>query len=496
MTELSLKVLTNGQVRQIHQTTLQVLAATGVKVCLPQAVDMLRHAGAEVQGADRVRIPPELVEAALATAPKTQTIYSRHGQPAMVLKGNRTHYGSGPTTPMVLDPFSGERRESGQGDIARAARLCDALPQIDFVMSMGLSGGSHPQQHGLHPEFTDRLDFLAMLRNTVKPIIFSAWSLPGLRDMHAMAAAVAGGERALAAKPIAIHYAEPTSPLMHGAGALEKLLFCAEKQLPLIYLGGALAGGTAPVTLAGQLAQSNAECLSGLVIHQLCRPGAPFIYGAGSNPMDLRTTLAPYCGPDAYLSNIAGKELSDHYGLPDFNFGGISDANAMDGQMTWEAGFSLLQAELCGSSLVHNVGYLESGMTACLELIVFCNEVIDELRHFKNGFTIDDTHLAAEVIDQVGPGGSYLGHAHTFTHFRQIWYPALRNRRRFDNWQKAGGASFEQQLNKTVRHILETHHPDPLPPDIETRIEKIMQSAAASYATTHAPQGQSWTETR
>ncbi len=481
MPKLCLKVLTQQQIEQIHRTTLQVLEKTGVTVCLPRAVEMLKKAGAKVEDPDRVRIPAGLVEDAVAASPKSMIVFNRNGRKAMRLEDDRTYYGTGPTVPMVLDPFSGERRESCQGDIERAALLCDALENIDYVMSMGLSGGSDPKSRGLHPAFTDRLDFAAMLGHTVKPIIFSAWSLRGLSDIHDMAAAAAGGAQALAARPLAIHYSEPTSPLVHGSSSLEKLLFCADKRMPLLYMGGPLAGGTAPVTLAGQLVLSNAECLSGLVLHQLRSPGAPFIYGSGSNPMDMRTTLAPYCGPDAYLSNIAGKELSDYYGLPDFNYGGVSDSNAMDGQMTWEAGFSLLQAELCGSNLVHDVGYLETGMTACLELIVFCNETIGELRHFKKGMTVDAEHLAAEVIDQVGPGGSYMGHAHTFKHFRDIWYPTMRNRERFERWQQAGGLSMEKRLNARVRRILETHHPDPLPSGSKSQIEAILQKAASSY---------------
>ncbi len=482
MSDLRLNLLKDQQIEQIHRTTIQVLEKTGVTVCLPRAVEMLKKAGAKVEAPDRVRIPAGLVEDAVAASPKSVTVFNRNGKEAMRLEDDRTHYGTGPTVPMVLDPFSGERRESSQGDIERAALLCDALENIDFVMSMGLSGGSDPKRRGLHPEFTDRLDFAAMLRHTIKPIIFSAWSLRGLRDIHDMAAVSAGGTKALAARPFAIHYSEPTSPLVHGSDSLEKLLFCADKHMPLLYMGGPLAGGTAPVTLAGQLVLSNAECLSGLVLHQLCSPGAPFIYGSGSNPMDMRTTLAPYCGPDAYLSNIAAKELSDYYGLPDFNYGGVSDSNAMDGQMTWEAGFSLLQAELCGSNLVHDVGYLETGMAACLELIVFCNEVIDELRHFKKGVAVDAEHLAADVIDQVGPGGSYMGHAHTFKHFRDIWYPTLRNRERYERWQQTGGLSLEKRLNAKVRYILNTHHPVPLAPDSESRIKEILTEAARNYS--------------
>jgi len=482
MSDLSINVLSEQQVETLHNATLRVLASTGVEMHLPQAVKRLKKAGAEVEGQRRVRIPAALVEAALASAPKGQTIYNRNGKEAINLGQNKTHYGTGPTTPMVIDPYTGQRRESHQNDIEQAARLCNALPNIDFVMSMGLSCGNHPQRYGVHPEFTDRLDFKAMLYNTTKPIIFSAWSLSGLRNIYEMAAAVAGDEESFIHKPFAIHYSEPSSPLVHSAEALQRLLFCAEKQMPLLYMGGALAGGTAPVTLAGQLVLSNAECLSGLVLHQLCSPGAPFIYGSGSNPMDLRTTLAPYCGPDAYLSYMASKSLADFYQLPDFNYGGISDANVMDGQMTWEAGFSLLQAELCGSKLVHDIGYLEAGMTACLELVVFCDEVIDELRHFKKGLIVDEERLAVEVIEQVGPGGSFLAHRHTLENFKSIWYPYLRNRSCFEAWQKSGGLDLNKKLNARVRHLLESHHPDPLPAAIQDQIDTLLCEAEKQYS--------------
>ncbi|MCP4284815.1 MAG: trimethylamine methyltransferase, partial [Gammaproteobacteria bacterium] len=245
-----------------------------------------RRAGARVEDDGLVKIPPALVEEAIEAAPEALTIFDRTGAEAMRLEGRNTYYGTGPTTPLVYDPYTGERRETDTPDIENAALICDALENIDFVMSMGISGGSDPAVHGIKPEMIDRFDFKAMLTHTTKPNVFLAYSLQGLIDIHDMAAAVVGGAHELQERPFVIHYSEPTSPLIHSSVPLEKLLFCADKAMPVIYVGGPLMGGTAPVTLAGQLVVSNAECLSGLVIHQLKAQGSPFIYGAGGNPLD------------------------------------------------------------------------------------------------------------------------------------------------------------------------------------------------------------------
>jgi len=255
------------------------------------------------------------------------------------------------------------------------------------------------------------------------------------------------------------------------------LLFCAEKGVPLIYVSGPVMGGTAPVTLAGTLIISNVEFLSGLVIAQLKQKGAPVIYGGLSSPMDMYTTVNIYSGPESYLIQIAVKEIASYYGPPDFECGGFTDAKVLDQQAAMEAGLSLFQAGLAGNNLVHDVGYMESGLTACWELIVMADEIIDEIRHFLKGIEVNKETLAVEAIDKVGPGGNFLIEEHTLKHFKETWYPKLINRDTYENWVRDGSKPLGEVLNEKVKWILENHKPEPLPEEIKGKIKEILKKA-------------------
>jgi trimethylamine--corrinoid protein Co-methyltransferase len=285
---------------------------------------------------------------------------------------------------------------------------------LDFVANMGSVA-----PHEVPSELSDRHNFARMIKNSTKPILFTAWGLAGIRDIHEMALSVRDGdEDTFRNTPFIIQYAEPVSPLCHPATSLQKLMFCAEKGIPVTYASGATLGGTAPATVGGALVLTNAEFLSGLVIAQLTRKGAPIIYGGCSSPLDMNTMACAYAGPDALHNYHMARELSAYYGLPDFNFGGYSDSKALDMQAAAEVALSIFQTGLAGSSLIHAVGYLEAGMTASLELIVFANEIISQTRHFRNMPPMDVESLAVEAICQVGADGNFIDHEHTFRHFK------------------------------------------------------------------------------
>jgi len=462
-----LQLLSFDQIYQIHLSSLGILERTGVNVFLPEAVDLLREAGADVTDKHRVRIPSCLVEEALRVAPHRITISDRNGKPAMFLEGHNSYYGTGPTTQFVLDVYSGKRRTTTKEDIEKAALICDYLPNIDFVSTMGMSGGINPSSRGMNPQITDRYDFEAMLSHTTKPLMFSNWSLAGLSDIYDMAIVVRGSAENFRRSPFIMHYAEPTTPLQHASEPLQELLFCAEKGIPLIYASGPVMGGTAPVTIAGALALSNAEFLSGLVITQLKRKGAPVIYGGGISPMDMHTTVSMYGGPEFYLSQIALKEIASYYGFPDFNIGGCTDAKVLDQQAAIEASFSLLQAGLVGSNLIHDIGYMESGLTACWELIIMADEIIDKIKRLLKGVEINKETLATEAIDKVGPGGNFLMEEHTLKHFKEIWYPKLTNRDIYENWVRDGSKPLGKVLNEKAKWILENYKPESLSGDTQ-----------------------------
>jgi trimethylamine--corrinoid protein Co-methyltransferase len=465
-------VLSEQQMAEIHAASLEILWRTGSRMHCQEALELFKHAGADVSDGNLVRIPPHLVEWALRTAPPRVVLANRNGERVMSLEDNKTYYGTGSDCPNILDHETGERRLFRKQDIAQGIRLCDALAHIDFVMSMGLASD-------VPVKTSDRHQFEAMVLNTVKPIVFTAHDLDGIRDIVDMAAAAAGGLDELRRNPTLVLYAEPTTPLVHTRESVEKLLFTAENNLPVLYAPGMLRGGTAPVTLAACLALANAESLTGLLVAQLKREGAPLVLGGGALIMDMRTMVSSYGAPELQLAGAALADMAHYYGLPRFSSAGASDSKTVDQQAMIEGTISVLMQALSGANLVHDVGFLECGLTSSFEMVVAIDEVIAMIKQIIKSVEINDETLALDVIHRVGPGGSFLTEDHTARHFRGVWFPRLLNRQNYDAWAADGKQTMGDRMRQKVREILAVHNPQPMEPKIVERIRAILQSADA-----------------
>jgi trimethylamine--corrinoid protein Co-methyltransferase len=271
-------------------------------------------------------------------------------------------------------------------------------------------------------------------------------------------------------------YSEPSTPLQHSREAIDKLLFCAEHALPVTHSPAPMMGGTAPVTLAGAVALGNAEMLSGLVMHQLKRAGAPFLYGHGVHHLDMREMISVYGAPEFQLARVLAAEMGRFYHLPVWGYSAHSDSKVMDGQAAADAQFSVLVALLAKTNLNHDVGYLESGLTHSPEYMVLTDEIIAMTRPFANGFALDDESLALEVIHQVGPGGQFMAQEHTLTHWRELWMPKLFDRTRLERWEKRGSKDINARVRERTLTILDEHRVAALPDSIEQEIETILRS--------------------
>jgi trimethylamine--corrinoid protein Co-methyltransferase len=285
--------------------------------------------------------------------------------------------------------------------------------------------------------------------------------------------------------PNLLLYSEPTTPLTHSETATGKLLFMAEQGLPIVHSPAPMMGGTAPVTLAAGLALGNAEILSSLVMHQLTHPGAPFVYGSGLHHMDMKTTISVYGAPEFQLARVAVAEMGRFYDLPTWGYAGHSDSCLMDEQAAADAAFSVLVALLAGSNLVHDIGYLEAGLTTSPEMIVFTAEMISMMRKFMGGIAIDAEALALEAIHNVGPGGDFLADAHTLRHFRQLWQPVLFDRRRAEDWVAAGARRLDERLRDRTVSILDSHRPQPLSDSVREEIAYILRSGTGQVISDH-----------
>ena len=216
------------------------------------------------------------------------------------------------------------------------------------------------------------------------------------------------------------------------------------------------------------------------MIQQLVRPGAPFIYGVQAHHMDMRTTISVYGSPEYELARVASAEMARFYDLPIWGNAGMTDSLALDEQAAAEAAFSILVAQLTGTHLAHDVGYLEAGLMTSPEMIVLCAEIITQAQQFAQGVKLDAEQLALDVIHSVGPGGSYLVEDHTLRHFREAWQPALFGRYRMADWLRHGSEGLGVRLRDRTIARMESHVPAPLPDGVLREIGAIIGEQAVA----------------
>ena len=468
-----LKVLTREQALAIHTAALEILEKIGFKMEHRGALEMLTGAGCKVSNGDRVRLPAYLVEEALRSAPRQIALHDQKGNRTMPLVNGNSFYGTGSDAIFTLDLETGERRRTVLKDAANFATLVDGLDNMAFAMSM-----ANPEDVPVGDIYV--YAFAEMVKNTNKPIVFIADSGRDIAKIYEMACHVAGGEGELQKKPFLLNYSEAISPLRFPENVMEKLIFCAQKRIPICLPSGSNAGGGAPVTLAGAMALGIAENLVGLVVHQLAAKGSPFLFGPNVSVLDMKSTVVSYGCPEWSLTQAALADMRDEiYGLPIWAFAGASDAKVMDAQAGAEAMFSIINAMLSQANLIHDVGFLEYGSTSSLEMVTMADELVAMSRFFAGGIPVDEETLALDAIERVvtgDPGSMFLTDDHTFEHFMQAQFlPKLLDRSRYDSWEGAGARDLYKRCNIEAKRILSEHQVEPKPDEVLKGIDKILQ---------------------
>ncbi|AET69819.1 trimethylamine:corrinoid methyltransferase [Desulfosporosinus orientis DSM 765] len=467
---LQFKVLEVEEIEKILKNSIKILELTGVTIYADEARSLLSHAGCSVDGT-RVRIPARLIEKALQTVPSKIVLSDRTGTNKLFLEGNNSYFGPGPTCPYFNDPETGERRNTITQDVVNTALVADALPNIDFVMSLSMISDCTST-------LADVYEVRAMLQNTIKPIVGWTFDVEGLKEIVDMCCAVAGSLEELQKNPFLAIYCEPTSPLTHSKEALEKLLFLAEKNLPAIYTPGMVLGGTAPITIAGALSEGVADTLVGLLLSQLKREGAPYIAAAPGGPLDMKTMQHSYGAPEWTLVHAASTDIFHYLNVPIWSAAGASDSKIVDGQAAIEATLQIFTAAASGAHLIHDVGFTDLGLTGSLEQLVMGDEIIGMVRRLIKGVEVDEEHLAFDTINEIGPGGSFLGNEHTFLHFRkEMWSPTLLDRQGYSGWEAEGKKSMYDRISEKVKRILREHKPEPLSEKVSKELDEIIAAA-------------------
>jgi trimethylamine---corrinoid protein Co-methyltransferase len=460
--------LSGTDIEKIHQTVLRVFAEVGVQVNYDEALEIFKKAGARVDAGSRiVRFDEDMVMNLIEQAPSTVNLCGREpdGSLDCEIGGTRVYMGTGGTALNVQDPGSDDNRRSQLRDIMDMARLVDVLENIHFYML------------NIFPNDVEREDidvnrFGAALNRTKKHIMGGVYTVEGIRNVIKMAEMIAGSPEALRQRPFISMVACIISPFKldeeYGRLAIE----VARNKIPLVVPAEPLCGATAPVTLAGNLVVDCVDTLTGVMLAQLVNPGTPVLFGCISSITDLRDMKYLAGAVEMGLLNAGASQMAQFYNLPIYATAGMSDAKVNDAQAGYESAITNLMVALAGGNFIHDAaGFLEFCMTASFDKLVIDNEIIGMVMRAVEGIRVDDTTLAFDEIQKVGPAGHYVSSRHTRRHMRtEQFMPTLSDRENRDVWQAAGAKDARRRATEKSRAVLDAAPVSVIDADVRRRI--------------------------
>jgi trimethylamine--corrinoid protein Co-methyltransferase len=462
------KPLTNEQVDQIHKASLAILAGTGVQVEEADALRLFREAGAGVDG-NRVRLSQSLIEDTLEKAPSRVMLAGRDPEDDLILEGARVYIGTGGAALQVLDLETDKIRPAILKDIAQMARIVDALDNIHFYLLP-----IYPTD--ISEEMVEISKYYAAITNTTKHVQGGVYTIQGIREVIEMGERIIGSADGLRERPIISFITSwMVSPLKFATDVTTLLLEVCRQRMPVVLSSAPMAGSTAPITLAGMLAQLNAEQLAGLTLTQLVNPGCPVLIGPIPATADMRS--AKYLGGSIELGlcNAAITQMAHFYKVPIYNSAGMTESKLPDIQAGIEKTQSVIQVALAGANFIHHAaGMLEDMSTIAYEQFVIDNEILGMAMRAVRGIEVNDDTLAIDVVDRVGPGNHYLIDKHTRRYMRTEHYlPGdVINRQSRPSWQADRARDARSRAKELTRRLLTEHKPTPIDSDVDVWIKK------------------------
>lgn len=467
-------LLSSDEVYRIHMATMEVLERVGVLVEDNEALDLLSSAGAMVdKQKGRARIPEYLVKDACRKAPSSFDIYTRDMKKIRIGPGKTTiSFGAGAT--YVLDLKTGDPRPATKNDVEQLARLTDAMEHIELCMS--------PIIQDVTRSLVDVHSAEAMMCNSTKP----PWVCPGdarqARYIIEMGSAVAGGLEELQKKPIILGLASPNSPLRLASHDLQIAKEFVSRKLPITFINCPNNAATSPISIAGTIVQTLAECLSMVLVAQLMNPGNPVAAGPSPPITDMKTATACFGAPECALVTAGSAQMMRYYNIPSYASITSSDSIGIDAQTGYEIAWTAQLPMMAGINLVNGIGLIAFCEISSYEKVVIDNEVFGGLKRILRGIEVSDASLAVDAIEAVGPAGHYLSQKHTREQLpKERWFPKISNRLSIAEWKKEK-ADLWQRARREVLSILETHQPKPLEKEKRERIREIVNEAERAAA--------------
>ncbi len=467
-------LLNSDEVYRIHMATMEVLERVGILVENGETLDLLASAGAKVdKQKGRARIPEYLIKEACSRAPSSFDIYTRDMKKVRIGPGKTTiSFGAGAT--YVLDLKTGDPRPATKNDVEQLTRLTDAMEHIELCMS--------PIIQDVTRSLVDVHSAEAMMCNSTKP----PWVCPGdarqARYIIEMASAITGGLGELQTKPIILGLASPNSPLRLASHDLQVAREFVSRKLPITFINCPNNGATSPISIAGTIVQTLAECLSMVLVAQLMNPGNPVAAGPSPPITDMRTATACFGAPECALVTAGSAEMMRYYNIPSYASITSSDSIGIDAQTGYEIAWTAQLPMMAGVNLVNGIGLMGFCEISSYEKVVIDNEVFGGLRRILRGIEVSDASLAVDAIEAVGPAGHYLSQKHTREQLlKERWFPKISNRLSIAEWKKEK-VDLWQRARKEVMNILATHQPNPLEKEKRERIREIVNEAERAVA--------------
>ncbi|MDP2899120.1 MAG: trimethylamine methyltransferase family protein [bacterium] len=473
MAGIHVRILSDGEIRDIHEAALLILRDAGVMVHHEGVLKLLAEAGAQVERQRKIaRFPEQLVMDCVARAGKKYVLYGR--DPARTARFGYSDLAlmSSPGQRAWIDSQTGQLRPATMQDLRDAIRMGDALPNITIV-------GSMAQPAELSENDREVVLTAELVKNTGKPT--RTWVHNGRTARYVLEIyrAIAGDDGALRARPMVEAFLEPISPLQLPRDGLDVLIEFVRAGQPASIGPMAMASGTAPATLAGTLAQENAEILAGVVITQILEPGTPVTYGGIPHIMDPRTSICSFGSPEQALMAVAMVQMGRFYGFPVYINVGLTDSKVLDVQAGIEKASTMVLGALAGADTFGHAGICGTDHGAGLAWLAVDDAIMGYVKRIVRGFQVNPETIAADLVRMVGPAGSYLAEEHTVKHFREeLWLPGRAwTRETWDLWEAQGRTSMADRILEEVSHILATHKSELMDEALAQEIDRIVECA-------------------
>ena len=483
MSQPKISFLYHDLVEQVISEGIGLLADPGIRVHSPEGLRLLAEGGADVDFQSQVaRLPEGTLQSALYTAPRQFDLYSLDGQPAVHYGGDHVQFDPGSTAVTVLDENTGEQRPPLTADFVRFVRLVELLPQLD-AQSTAMVCQDVPEEIG------DLYRLYLALNYMNKPIITGAFGIETWWTMWEMLVAVAGGEQALSERPLAVFDVFPSPPLLWSDLTCQNLIDCARKGIPVQLVSMPLAGTTSPVTLAAAVVQHTAESLSGVVLSQLAKAGAPVVWGGAPAVVDMRTGTTPMGDVGTWMIDSAYVQVGKALGLPTHAYMGSSDSKVLDAQCGLESAGGTLLAALSGVNMVSGAGMIDFLRCQSIEKLVIDAEIIGMAKRLAAGIEVRDSPIALDLMRQSAHKADHLAKPHTRKWFAEELYipSAVIDRGSLEAWKGKGSLSARQRASQRVEKLLSEDKPTPLSPELRLELRKITEQAARKHGMDELP---------